>query len=207
MVKLEKVKKLEERTESDLYSVAKYLANLYYEKRKKVISYKRLEICLFNIWRRSIEKDSKELFTQRWKLSYDRVMPADPEIENRLRMLLSQFKPGDTDGLSRDVRNIIHAVYLDKDDLFYWKVKEARKIAIEELGLLCLENLSIIDAAGYATAIEDREMREKLEWSIAEKQYIKETILKYVFCAPMIFIGIPILLWIIHCIGIICSHL
>lgn len=203
MVELEKVKKLEERTESDLYSVAKYLANLYYEKRKKVISYKRLEICLFNIWRRSIEKDSKELFTQRWKLSYDRVMPADPEIENRLRTLLSQFKPGDTDGLSRDARNMIHAVYLDKDDLFYWKVKEARKIAIEELGLLCLENLSIIDAAGYATAIEDREMREKLEWSIAEKRYKKETILKYVFSAPMIFIGIPILLWIIHCIGII----
>ena len=207
MVELEKVKKLEERTESDLYSVAKYLANLYYEKRKKVISYKRLEICLFNIWRRSIEKDSKELFTQRWKLSYDRVMPADPEIENRLRTLLSQFKPGDTDGLSRDVRNMIHAVYLDKDDLFYWKVKEARKIAIEELGLLCLENLSIIDAAGYATAIEDREMREKLEWSIAEKRYKKEIILKYVFSAPMIFIGIPILLWIIHYIGIICSHL
>lgn len=203
MVELEKVKKLEERTESDLYSVAKYLANLYYEKRKKVISYKRLEICLFNIWRRSIEKDSKELFTQRWKLSYDRVMPADPEIENRLRTLLSQFKPGDTDGLSRDARNMIHAVYLDKDDLFYWKVKEARKIAIEELGLLCLENLSIIDAAGYATAIEDREMREKLEWSIAEKRYKKEIILKYVFSAPMIFIGIPILLWIIHCIGII----
>lgn len=35
MVKLEKVEKLEERTESDLYSVAKYLANLYYKKTQE----------------------------------------------------------------------------------------------------------------------------------------------------------------------------
>lgn len=207
MVELEKVEKLEERTESNLYSVAKYLANLYYKKRNKMISYNRLEICLFNIWRHSIEKDSKELFTLRWKLSYDRVMPADLEIENRLRTLLSQFKPGDTDGLSRDVQNMIHAVYLDKDDLFYWKVKEVRRFALEKLGLLCLENLSIIDAAGYATAIENRKMHKKLEWSIAKKRYEKETILKYGFCALMIFIVKPILLCIIRCIGIPCSHL
>lgn len=58
MVELEKVEKLEEHTESDIYSVAKYLANLYYKKRKKMISYNRLEICLFNIWRHSIENDS-----------------------------------------------------------------------------------------------------------------------------------------------------
>lgn len=102
---------------------------------------------------------------------------------------------------------MIHAVYLDKDDLFYWKVKEVRMFAIEKLGLLCLENLSIIDAAGYASAIENRKMHKKLEWSIAKKRYEKETILKYGFCALMIFIVIPILLCIIRCIGIPCSHL
>lgn len=105
------------------------------------------------------------------------------------------------------MRNVIHAVYLDKDDLTYWKVKEVRRFAIEKLGLLCLENLNIIDAAGYATAIENRRMHKKLEWSIAKKRYEKETILEYGFCALMIFIGIPILLWIIHCIGILCSHM
>ena len=207
MVELEKVEKLEEHNEIDIYSVAKYLVNLYYKKRNKMISYKRLEICLFNIWRRSIEKDSRELFTQRWKLSYDRVMPADIETENKLRGVLSQFRPGDPDGLPRDVQNVIHAVYLDKDDLFYWKVKEVRRFAIEELSLLCLENLSIIDAVGYATAIENRKMHKKLEWSIAKKRYEKETILGYGFCALMIFIGILILLWNFYGIGELCSHL
>ena len=42
------------------------------------------------------------------------------------------------------MRNVIHAVYLDKDDLTYWKVKEVRRFAIEKLGLLCLENLNIM---------------------------------------------------------------
>lgn len=94
-----------------VYDVAEFLIDLYFKDYKKVLSYKKLEILLFEVWCYKIERGFGELFKQCWKVSYDRVMPLELETEDELRRRLSMYDASEYEvSISRDNQNMLQSI-------------------------------------------------------------------------------------------------
>lgn len=171
----------------NVYDVAEFLIDLYFKDYRKVLSYKKLEILLFEVWCYKIERGFGELFKQCWKVSYDRVMPLELETEDELRRRLSMYDASEYEvSISRDNQNMLQSICLGDGGLFCLKSKAAKVDSVEKLDLLGFSNFNVITSAMYEEAFECQKKKieeagKKVEEEINKKEPLWGKIAEFFF--------------------------